>query len=122
MENRSDYPHTKTRETTPRANILSLNKPLNHHIQSLRKVSLKETPPNGGKKNQLIPNHQFGFRQRHSMIEQSHRIVQRKNEDTERKQCCTCSIIRHHPSIQQSMAHWITVHAKTTSPFELLYP
>jgi hypothetical protein len=28
----------------------------------------------------LIPNHQFGFRQRHSTIEQTHRIAQRKNE------------------------------------------
>jgi hypothetical protein len=33
--------------------------------------------------NRLIPNHQFGFRQRHSKIEQTHRIVQRINEALE---------------------------------------
>jgi hypothetical protein len=40
-------------------------------------------------KNQLIPNHQFGFRQRHSTIEQTHIIVQRINEALERKQYCS---------------------------------
>jgi hypothetical protein len=35
--------------------------------------------------NRLIPNHQF-FRQRHSTIEQTHRIVQRINEALENKQ------------------------------------
>jgi hypothetical protein len=29
--------------------------------------------------NRLIPNHEFGFRQRHSTIEQTHRIIQRIN-------------------------------------------
>jgi hypothetical protein len=36
--------------------------------------------------NRLIPNHQFGFRQRHSTMEQTHRIVQRINEALENKQ------------------------------------
>jgi hypothetical protein len=30
-------------------------------------------------KNRLIPSHQFGFRQRHSTIEQTHQIVKRIN-------------------------------------------
>jgi hypothetical protein len=33
--------------------------------------------------NRLIPNHKFGFRQRHSRIEQMHRIMQRINEALE---------------------------------------
>jgi hypothetical protein len=33
--------------------------------------------------NRLMPNNQFGFRQRHSTIEQTHRIVQRINEALE---------------------------------------
>jgi hypothetical protein len=35
--------------------------------------------------NGLIPNHQFSFRQRHSTIEQTHRII-RINEALENKQ------------------------------------
>jgi hypothetical protein len=43
-------------------------------------------------KNQLlIPNHQFGFRKRHSTTEQTHRIVQRTNEALERKQYCSAA-------------------------------
>jgi hypothetical protein len=36
--------------------------------------------------NRLIPNHQFGFRQRHSTIEETHRIVQTINEAIETNQ------------------------------------
>jgi hypothetical protein len=83
MESRSDYPHTKAWDTSPpRANILSPNKPPTHEIPSPRKASLKTTPPSGGK---------FGFRQRHSTIEHTHRIVQRINEALERKQYCSAA-------------------------------
>jgi hypothetical protein len=41
----------------------------------------------------LIPNHQFGFRQRHSTIEQIHRIVQRINEALESKQYCSAAFL-----------------------------
>jgi hypothetical protein len=41
--------------------------------------------------NRLIRNHQFGFRQRHSTIEQTHRIVQRINEALEYKQYCSAA-------------------------------
>jgi hypothetical protein len=43
--------------------------------------------------NTLIPNHQFGFRQRHSTIEQAHQIVQRINEALENKQCCSAAFL-----------------------------
>jgi hypothetical protein len=39
----------------------------------------------------LIPNHQFGFRQRYYTIEQAHRIVQRINEVLENKQYCSAA-------------------------------
>jgi hypothetical protein len=41
----------------------------------------------------LIPNHQFGFRQRHSTIEQTHRIVQKINEALENKQYCSVAFL-----------------------------
>jgi hypothetical protein len=43
--------------------------------------------------NRLIPNHQFGFKQRHSTIEQTHRIVQRINEALENKQYCSAAFL-----------------------------
>jgi hypothetical protein len=43
--------------------------------------------------NRLTPNHQFGFRQRHSTIEQTHRIVQRINEALEKNQYCSAAIL-----------------------------
>jgi hypothetical protein len=39
--------------------------------------------------NKLIPPHQFGFRRRHSTIEQTHRIVHRINEAFEHKAYCS---------------------------------
>jgi hypothetical protein len=41
--------------------------------------------------NRLIPNHQFGFEQRHSTTGQTHRIVQRINEALESKQYCSAA-------------------------------
>jgi hypothetical protein len=41
----------------------------------------------------LIHNHQFGFRQRHSTTEQTHRIVQRINEPLENKQYCSAPFL-----------------------------
>jgi hypothetical protein len=43
--------------------------------------------------NRLIPNHQFGFRQKHSKIEKTHRIVQRINETLENKQYCSAACL-----------------------------
>jgi hypothetical protein len=42
--------------------------------------------------NGLIPNHQFSFRQRHSTIEQTHRIVW-INEALENKQYCSAACL-----------------------------
>jgi hypothetical protein len=43
--------------------------------------------------NGLIPNHQFSFRQRHSTIEQTHRIIRRINEALENKQHCSAAFL-----------------------------
>jgi hypothetical protein len=85
MESCTDYPHPKTRESPQQTNILLAHKTLTHYIQSLCKAHLK-MPPLSGSKYRSIPNHQFGFRQRHSTIEQMHHIVQRINEALETNQ------------------------------------
>jgi hypothetical protein len=41
--------------------------------------------------NGFIPNHQYCFRERHSKIEQTHRILQGKNEAPENKQHCSAA-------------------------------
>jgi hypothetical protein len=70
MERRSDYPNTKAWETLPRANILSPNKSPTHHIQSPRKAFLKKNPPNS-EKNELIPNFQFGLKERQAFLDRT---------------------------------------------------
>jgi hypothetical protein len=43
--------------------------------------------------NRLIPNHQFGFRQRHTTIEQTYRIVRRIDAALENKQYCSAAFL-----------------------------
>lgn len=42
---------------------------------------------------QFIPPHQFGFRQKHSTIEQVHRIVKKINNEMEAKKYCSAAFI-----------------------------
>jgi hypothetical protein len=44
-------------------------------------------------KNCLIPAYQFGFRKRHSTIEQTHRVVQRIHKALENKQYCSAAFL-----------------------------
>jgi hypothetical protein len=43
--------------------------------------------------NSLIPAHQFGFRKRHSTIEQTHRVVQQIHEAFKNKQYCSAAFL-----------------------------
>jgi hypothetical protein len=82
--------------------ILKPGKPTNE-LTSYRPISLLSIAPKVFEKllikrflpiveiNRLIPNHQFGFRHRHSTIEQTHRMVQRINEALEHKQYCSAA-------------------------------
>jgi hypothetical protein len=58
----------------------------------LKKIQLKRLLP-VVENNRLIFNLQFGFRQRHSTKEQTHRIVQRINEAFENKQYCSAAFL-----------------------------
>jgi hypothetical protein len=53
-------------------------------FHSAQKTDTKVAETNG-----LLPNHQFGFRKRHSTIEQTHGMVRRINEALENKQYCS---------------------------------
>jgi hypothetical protein len=79
--------------------ILKPRKPPNE-LTSYQPISLLSNASNFLKKlllrrllpvvenNELVPSHQFGFKQRHSTIEQTHRIVRRINQALENKQYC----------------------------------
>jgi hypothetical protein len=43
--------------------------------------------------NRLIPNHQIGFRQRHSTVEKTHRVLRKINEALENKQYCSAEFL-----------------------------
>jgi hypothetical protein len=60
--------------------------------KAFEKVLLKRLLP-VVENNRLIPNRQFGVRQRHSTIEQTHRIIQRINEALENKQYCSAAFL-----------------------------
>jgi hypothetical protein len=45
----------------------------------------------------IVPNHQFGFRQHHSTIHQTHRISNKIPTSMEKKTILHYSVFRHHP-------------------------
>jgi hypothetical protein len=69
--------------------------------------------------NRLIPNHQFGFRQRESAIEQTHRIVQRINEALDNKQCCSAAFLDISQAFDK-VWHTGLLYKLTVSPSELI--
>jgi hypothetical protein len=69
--------------------ILKPRNPPNELTSSLRPIRLLPMLEN----DRLIPNHQFGFRQRHSIIKQRFRIVRRINEAFENKQYCSAAFL-----------------------------
>jgi hypothetical protein len=82
----TDHPHLGVKKTSYE---LTSHRPISLlPIASIifEKLSLKKRllimVENGG----FIPNHQFGLRQRHSTIKQTHQIVQGINEAVENKQ------------------------------------
>ena len=45
------------------------------------------------KTDELIPEHQFGFRHMHSTIEQTHRVVEKINEPYEKQHYCSADFL-----------------------------
>jgi hypothetical protein len=92
MESRSDYPHTKAWETPHELTSYLPISLLPIISKVLEKLLLKRLLPMV-EKNKLIPNHQFGIRQKHFTVEQTPRIVQEINEALERKQYCSATFL-----------------------------
>jgi hypothetical protein len=85
MESHTDHPHLKTRETHSKLTFYRSVILLPIISKVFEKLLLKCHLPIV-ENNRLIPNHQFGFRQRHSTTEQTHHIVQRINKALETNQ------------------------------------
>jgi hypothetical protein len=80
MESHPDNPHPKVRQKPPNeltsywpTSLLPITSIVFEKLLLKRILSLVED-------NSLIPNPQFGFRQRHSTIEQTHQTVKKINE------------------------------------------
>jgi hypothetical protein len=58
----------------------------------LEKIILKRLTPILTTNN-VIPAHQFGFRQKHGTVQQTHRIIHKIYEDLENKSYCTAAFI-----------------------------
>lgn len=56
------------------------------------KILLDRIKPHISARN-LIPNHQFGFRQQHGTIEQVHRVVQKINQTLQTKRYCSAAFL-----------------------------
>jgi hypothetical protein len=115
MESRTDQPHLDSRKTCYRPiNLLPI-------VSEVSGKLLLKRPRRMVEDNRIIPN-QFGFRQRHSTVQQPHQIVRRINKTLQNKQYASATFLDI-SSIQQSMAYWTSVQIKTVSPSELVpYP
>jgi hypothetical protein len=77
--------HLEIRETSSRVGILLTNKSPPYCGQNLFETSLNKLLPII-EENNVMPNHPFGFRGRHSTKEKTHRIVHQINETLKNKQ------------------------------------
>jgi hypothetical protein len=92
MESCTNHPYPKTWETS---HALTSYRPINLLpivSKVLVKLLLTRLLPLV-EHNGLIPSHQFGFRQKHSTAEQTHRIIHRINEAFEHKAYCSAAFL-----------------------------
>lgn len=67
----------------------------------------------------LIPDHQFGFRQKHSTIEQVHRLVKRINVAFERKKYCSAAFLDISQAFDRVWHEGLLYKLKMCLPFNL---
>jgi hypothetical protein len=72
--------------------LLPAHQSLTHCIKSLEKLLLNRLLPlvDHGK---LLPTHQFGFRPKHSTIEQTHRLIRGINNAIDNRQDCSTGFL-----------------------------
>lgn len=112
------------------ATIIMINKPgkPEHQVTSYRPISLlpitsklfeklflKRLLPVITQK-QLIPSHQFGFRQNHSTVEQVHRLVDKIRHDMESKKYCSAVFLDVTQAFDRVWHDGLLYKIKTTLP------
>jgi hypothetical protein len=86
LESRPDNPHSEARETP----TLTILLPIASKV--FEKLLLKRLLPLVEHAN-LIPNNQFGFRPKHSTIEQTHRFIRVLNDALDNSQYCSAAFL-----------------------------
>jgi hypothetical protein len=66
----------------------------------------------------FIENHQFGFNEKHSTIQQTRLILQRINEALENKRYSSTAFLDISQAFDKVMACWTLVQVKTVFPSE----
>lgn len=87
MESSTNYYDSKTRKKSKQSSVI-----LPILFKVFEKSLLKRLKPVLSN-DQIIPNHQFGFRNQHSTIEQIHRVVDIISCDLERKKYCSTAFL-----------------------------
>jgi hypothetical protein len=92
MESSNNHPPLETWQTSQRTYLLQADKPYTILSKVYEKLPLSCLLPIVENR-RLLPDHQFSFRQRHSTIHQTHRIVHKINEALETKQYCSAAFL-----------------------------
>jgi hypothetical protein len=85
MESRTDHPHLEAGKPPSR---LTSYQPISI-LPIVSKLFEKLLPV--VENSRLVHDHQFGFRQRHSTLEQTYRIIRRINDALVNKQYCSAA-------------------------------
>lgn len=71
------------------------------------------------KSNKLIPDYQFGFRNKHGTIEQVHRVVNQINKDLERKRYCSAVFLDISQAFDKVWHVGLLSKLKKTLPYDM---
>jgi hypothetical protein len=92
MESRPDNPHPEAREPPHQLSSYRPISLLPIASKVFEKLLLKRLLPLVEHAN-LIPNHQFGFRPRHSTIEQTHHLIRILSDTLDNSQYCSAAFL-----------------------------
>ena len=97
MESLTNYLTAEAWKTGRRRNILQTYQFATHPFKTIREILLTRVHP-FLQDNQILRDHQFGFRRKHATIEQVHRVVNVIHTAMETDQYCTVAFFDVRPS------------------------